>query len=446
MEGKCEGDCVRALKPRLFSPVFVVIVLISLAGFMVGQGSNAGTSVYLAEVGSTAAYAGVLAAIFSAAAAIARIVCGPLIDGRGRAMVMVVGSAIMLAGTLGPLFSNDLALFVLWRFMQGVGFSAVTTASATAAADVLPVERLGEGIGYFGLGQAVAMSIGPALALSLVMTDPAENLFIGLSGCALAALAFSFLCRYEKDPTKLPKTSAYRFRWEERHAAAEDRSVGQKSVIEIEDHTPEQHARSALGRFLDGIFEKRALPGTIPMLVIAPAFGFAIFYVGLYGTALGVGSPGLFYTVSAVVMVLVRLKSGPLMDRTPLLRIYAVAVAGGLVAYALLFAAALVPAGIDEVVFYAGGAFYGLCIGLALPVNQSVAVKGSPSHRWGKATALFMFSIDIGTGVASLIWGIVNDVFGFSVAIVCVMVCLVASFLLAWACYPASEKQARYRS
>lgn len=440
MVAKAKGEeGARSLKPRLFSPVFIVIVLVSLAGFMVGQGSNSGTSVYLNEVGSTAAYAGVLAAIFSAAAAIARIVCGPLIDSRGRKAVMVVGSAIMLLGTAGPLFSNDLGLFVLWRFLQGVGFSAVTTASATAAADVLPVERLGEGIGYFGLGQALAMSVGPALALFLVMTDPAENLFIGLSACAAAALVFSLLCHYEKDPRKLPKTSAYRFRWEERHGDIEG-AARTPEVETTEKIVPENDAPTAFGRLFDKIFERRALPGALPMLVIAPTFGFGIFYGGLYGTMLDIANPGLFYTVSAVTMVLVRLRTSTFLDNMPAIRIFAVAVGAGIVCCALFLGAGATTGGASAGCYYAAGAFYGVCLGLSLPVNQSVAVKNSPAHRWGKTNAFFLFANDVSIGIASLLWGIINDAFGFPITIVCVMACILASLLVARICYPPSDR------
>lgn len=432
----------KQMKPRLWSGVFVAVVLMTLASFMVGQGSNTGTSVYLVEVGSTSAYAGVLAAVFSAAAAIARIVCGPVIDTKGRSIVMIVGSVVMLLGTLGPLLCNDLGLFILWRFLQGVGFSAATTASATAAADVLPVERLGEGISYYSLGQALAMSIGPALALFLVTTDPPDNLFWGLVGCSLAALLFALLCRYERNPLSLPKTSAYRFRWEEEHGILEGHpEKDEKDGDEALEADFDGSERNALIRFLDNTFEKRALPGTIPMLVLVPAFGFVIFYVGLYGTTLGIGNPGLFYTISAVVMVLVRLRSGAFMDRVPAIRILAIAIAGGLIAFGLLFAVSFMPQGTNEAAFYLSGVFYGVCIGLGLPTNQSVAVKNSPPDRWGKTNALFLFAVDVGAGAASFLWGITNDVFGFPVTIACVMVCLVVTLVVARICYPPSDRR-----
>ena len=409
-------------REQLWSTTFVLVVVSTLCCFMVGQGLNSSTSVYVALYGGTAAYAGVLAAVFSGAAAVVRLLSGPLIDGRGRRIVMLVGFAVLIVGTVGPLSTHDVAPFVVFRILQGAGFSAVTTASATAAADALPASRMGEGIGYYGLGQAIAMSIGPAFALALVSMDPAENLFIGATAAAALGLALIFFCRYEKHPETLPEEAVYRREREEKRT----RSEGAKS----------EGARRE--GFISRIFEKRALPGTLPTLVIAPAFGFVIFFVGLYGTSLGVGNAGLFYTLSAVSMIIVRLKSGAFMDRFAPIKILPVALAFGVVAFAMLIACGTVldssPA--RDAVFYLAGIVYGPCIGIVNPLNQAVAVKNTPPERWGAANALFQLAIDVGIGCASVIWGLVNDSFGFPVTICCVICCAVASYFVARAVYP----------
>lgn len=204
-----------AKKEKLWSPIFVIILAMLLFSFMVGQGVNCGSTVYLERTGGTVALAGIGAMIFSAAAGVMRICCGPLVDDRGRRFTLFIGAIFLLIGTIGPLVQNDGALFILWRALQGIGFSAATTAANTAAADVLPFTRLGEGIGYAGLGQAVAMAIGPALALFLVSSNPPENLYYGLAACSVLFLLLTLICRYEKDPQLLPKTSEYRVRWEQ---------------------------------------------------------------------------------------------------------------------------------------------------------------------------------------------------------------------------------------
>lgn len=441
-------------KERLWSPMFVAIVACTLCTFMVGQGSNAGTTVYLERIGGSTGLAGIGALIFSLAAAVSRIITGPMSDARGRRLVMVIGSCFMLAGTIGPLFGNSDALFVLWRILQGFGFAAATTASATAAADVLPLSRLGEGIGYYGLGQAIAMSCGPALAIFLISTDPPENFYFGLTACAALALVFSLLCGYEKNPCKLPATSEFRLRWErgevpylhadENHTSGDAHSRHAREGGCIESERPSKHAdpgKPSMGERLrglvDGIFEPTALPGTIPMMLIATSFGFGIFYMGVYGNYLGVGNAGVFYTVSAVAMIAVRLTSGSFMDRFKPIYIMGVAVAAGLVCYSVLVACSLLPSnGVTEWAFYASGVFYGISLGLSLPVNQAVAVRLSPPSRWGAANGLYLLGNDVSIGIASLAWGFLAPALGYTVTLCIVMACIVASFFAALACYP----------
>lgn len=448
-------DDSRRESPReqLWSTTFVLVVVSTLCCFMVGQGLNSSTSVYVALYGGTAAYAGVLGAVFSGAAAIVRLLSGPLIDGRGRRIVMLVGFAVLIVGTVGPLFTHDVAPFVVFRILQGAGFSAVTTASATAAADALPASRMGEGIGYYGLGQALSMSVGPALALALVSTDPPENLFIGVTAIAVIGLVMIFLCRYEKHPEMLPEGAVYRRRLEEgeseaartgaaealevtgRAGAAEAAEASETTTSTAQSRMEGQPRRESIA---SRIFEKHALPGTLPMIVLSPAFGFVIFFVGLYGASLGVGNAGLFYTLSAVSMILVRLKSGAFMDRFAPIKILPFALACGLVAFAMLVACGTVLDGtpVRDAVFNLSGIVYGFCAGIALPLNQSVAVKNTPPERWGAANALFQLANDVGIGGACVIWGIVNDCFGFPVTICCAMCCIAASYFVARAVYP----------
>lgn len=409
-------------RPRLWTPVFVAVLFVALCCFTVGQGINSGTSVYIGRLGGTAALAGMGAAVFSIAAAVARIVCGPLIDTKGRVIVMGVGSVIFLVGVLGSAISASLDLFVLWRVLQGIGFSTTTTAAATAAADVLPAERLGEGIGYYGLGQAVGMSLGPALGLFFVTSEPAENLYWGMAAFAILAIAVSTLCRYEKRPEQLPETATYRVR-----AAKQTDGDGASDSVNLLGH----------------IVEPGALAGALPMAVLSPAVGFVVFFAGLFGTSLGVGSAGIFYTVGAATMVAVRLLSGSFMDRVAGIRIFALACACGIVAYAMMLFVSLgtVQGVARDALFYCAGVPYGVCLGVALPVNQAMAVKNSSAERWGAANAMFLLVYDIGIGAGTALWGVTNDAFGFTFTIGCILVLIVVSFGVALLTYPASEKR-----
>ena len=130
-------------------------------------------------------------------------------------------------------------------------------------------------------------------------------------------------------------------------------------------------------------------------------------------------------------MIAVRLVSKAFMDRVAPFKIMAFTVLFGLIGFAMVFFA-----GQSELLFCAAGIPYGLCLGIAIPLNQSVAVKNTPAERWGAANAIYLLASDIGIGVASAVWGIVNDAAGFSVTILCAMCCVAASLVVAWFAYP----------
>lgn len=421
---------------RLFTPVFIAIIAITLCCFIVGQGLNAGTTVYVTKLGETATFAGVSAGVFSVAAIVGRLVSGPLADARGRLIVIVASCLVLLAGVLGAALVTDIRLMMVWRVLQGLGFSGVTTAAATAAADVLPIERLGEGIGYYGVGQALAMSVGPALGIALVSTDPPENLYWGLTVVVVVGLALCLLCRYEKNPQRLPETATYRTRAE---AQLEAESNPQKASDTDDAHEPgsEEHEQAA-GGFLRRVVEPGALAGGIPILLFAPMAGFGIYFIGLVGSELGIGNAGLFFTTAAIMMITVRVLSKAFMNRFAALKLYAFAIAMGVVGYAMLFYVTSQPVdGVaKDVLFYGAGIFYGVCLGMSLPVNQAVAVQNSPAERWGVANGLFLLMFDVGIGIASVVWGITNDVMGIPFTTGCVIVLLVVSFATACVTYP----------
>ena len=420
------------------------LIALTFCCFVMGQGLNSGTSVFLAGQGYGASLAGVLALVFSIAAALARLFVGPVIDNGKCSLVIIAGIAILIAGTAlsavvqGIPSSQSAVCCKAWALAQ--------QQRQAAAASVLPQERLGEGIGYHGLGQAIAMSIGPAFALYLVGTDPSTNLYVGLALVGFAGLVIALNARYESKWQTLPSSSAYRIKMETRleldskdGQAPSSTTVTTSETINSEKYPEGDQVSKRTLRDSFNIFEPRALPGAIPQMIMCPTFGFGVFFAGLYGTTLGYTHAGLFYTISAVSMIIIRMISKHFMDTVPAIKTMTGAVACGILCCLMLLAA---PYG--EPVFLASGIFYGLATGISLPLNQSVAVKNTPPERWGAANALFLLANDIGIGFASVIWGVINDSFGFQTSIVCVIVCLIASYASAWIVYPARDKRWRH--
>lgn len=444
---------MRGAEDKLWTSTFICIIASTLFAFMVGQGSNSGSSIYLGQLGEGTVLAGAGALLFSVAAAISRLVSGYATDAKGRVLVMSVGAVIMAIGCLGPLVANQGVAFMAWRLFQGFGFSALTTASATAAADILPKSRLGQGIGYYGLAQAISMSIGPAIAIFLAQSDDPENLYIGLSTFSIACFLFTLLIKYERNPTSLSATSEYRIRWEEGKIPGEEESPCEEdsrcSLPGDEDAESSTHGSAGsstatdgrrrggiVSQLIHGIFEPGALHGAIPIAFASVAFGFSIFYMGVYGAYLGVEAAGIYYTASAVSMIAVRLASGRIMDSAKPFALMSFSVSCGLVAYIMLICCSFMEPGAASPLFYAAGIPFGVCMGIAIPVNQTVAVKCSSPSRWGAANGLFMLGVDVAIGITAGAMGFILEAVGYAVALVLIMAALVASLVAAKLAYP----------
>lgn len=460
------------LKEQLWSPTFILIIFLTFAGFMVNQGLNTGASVYLSYIGETAALAGVGAAVFSIAGGFARLFGGKTIDSKGRAKCIIVGMGMMVVFAAAPIISYTGVPFIALRIMQGIAFGLATTAVATAAADVLPFSRLNEGIGYSGLGQALATSIGPAFALTLVATEPHTNLFLGLSVFTVVGFAASFFLRYEKKPWILPKGSTYRKRWEEmKRANAESEAVLVKGADATANAAPDAagtgraagtaHAADtraagagtgeSLTEELDAGSEQKgwrafielsAMPGALPILIFSPCMGFMIYFGGLFGDAMGLGNIGFFFTISAITMIAIRICSKAFMNTVPPLVIFSVAVIADLVTFGIIIALSIGAFGdYARTVFFATGVLYGIAGALAMPINQAMAVRNSSAERWGAANATYLIAADIGIGLSCILWGVLCDAFGFTFVLCCIIGFLIASWVAAFLLYPRKKRQ-----
>ena len=65
-------------------------------------------------------------------------------------------------------------------------FSVITTAAGSLAADIVPANRKGAGLGYFAMSTNLAVVIGPFIGLLLIQYSSFNVLFIVMSICILA--------------------------------------------------------------------------------------------------------------------------------------------------------------------------------------------------------------------------------------------------------------------
>ena len=64
--------------------------------------------------------------------------------------------------------TDNIYIIIISRIIHGIGFGITSTTIATIVTDIVPEERLLEGIGYAGIAATVSSALGPTMALSII--------------------------------------------------------------------------------------------------------------------------------------------------------------------------------------------------------------------------------------------------------------------------------------
>ena len=117
---------------------------------------------YLAEIfNSEKGTIGIILSCYTIAALCIRPFSGYLLDTFARKPLYLLAYFLFTAAFGGYLLAGTLTLFTLIRIFHGLAFGTVTVAGNTVVIDIMPSSRRGEGLGYYGMMNNTAMSIGP---------------------------------------------------------------------------------------------------------------------------------------------------------------------------------------------------------------------------------------------------------------------------------------------
>ncbi len=388
----------------IWNRFFILILAVALLSGMSIQFFNSTISLQVEALGGRQTFTGILMMVFTVAAAVFRLIGGHFADAFGRRPVILAGTLLFLAASVGCGLVPSLEWLVLFRVLQGAGFAVSGTATMVAVADVVEKRRIGEAVGYFGLRTSLSQAVGPMIAIGL-MTGSG---FSTVSFAAAAALALSigilFFCNYEKIP--------------------------QFALEPKQNQTPEAQAESNATDSdtpkIWRVFEKRAVPAASIMIFTSIASGSILAFLTLYAVRQEIANPGLFFTFSAVLTVIARLLTGRITDRFGPLFSVAPGLFFGIVTFVLLAISQANP-----MIYYTAGAAYGLFSGMTTPALNATAIRSSPDRRRGAAAATFQVPVEIGLALSALLWGRVIEQSSFDVVFWSCAAILLAGLLTA---------------
>lgn len=325
--------------------------------------------VYLLNVlHSSIQEAGAINGIFLAAAVLFRVHTARLEARFGvRRVLLVSGFLFMLTNVL-YLLAPSVPSVMLIRFLSGACFAVVNTCIYAMGSRLVASARKGEGLAYLTTMVLAGGAIGPYIGLKLSQACGYQAVFIFSALISLLGLLIaSAISIHEDRPAVLPKFS-----------------------------------------FQD-MFEVKALPASLIILVFAIAYGGVLTFVAVYATELRLPYVvEYFFVAMASASVVSRLATGRVYDRFgPNTSIYPAII---LMATGLLLLGTLT----TTMGLLTAATIIGSGYGMSVPSIQTLAMQLSPPQRSSAVTATFFSCLDGGIGLGAYLLGGGIHVFGYS--------------------------------
>lgn len=333
--------------------------------------------------------AGFAAGIFIFGALIARLISGRCIGRIGQRKILYAGLALGLVTSLLYFFAKSIPLLIVIRFFHGASFGVASTAAGTIVAGIVPRERCGEGIGYYGMSVPLATAIGPFLGMYISQKADYSAIFITCSIVSAASILMAIFL------------------------SAEDIKLTDDQLEEMK------------GFKLSGFIEPKVISIAVTCLAVSFCYSSVISFLSVYAKEINlVDAAGFFYIVYAIVVLAARPLIGRLFD---------------IKGENMIMYSAILSFAVGMVVFsnaYFGwmllisAAFISFGYGAVQTGGQAIAVKSAEAHRMGLATSTYFMLCDIGMGAGPLIYGLIIPVAGYRRMYTGVAVALAACILL----------------
>ena len=168
---------------------------------------------YLKEIFNTPnSLIGIILACYTVAALTIRPFAGYLLDAMARKPLYVATYFFFVLFFGGYIVSVSLFMVIIVRALQGLMFGIVTVGGNTVVIDIMPSERRGEGLGYYGLANNIAMAFGPMVGLFLHDYFSFNSIFfIAIITGSIGLTLASIVRTKQKPPVKRPPISLDRF-------------------------------------------------------------------------------------------------------------------------------------------------------------------------------------------------------------------------------------------
>lgn len=320
---------------------------------------------YAKELGASSAFAGVIVGMMSIVAMFLRPIAGNLTDHFSKYQLSFIGGLLSFVGVLGYVFTPNSTLLLIFRLVNGLGYVLCTVCMTTWLSYLVPFSHVGEAMSFYGLMNALAMALAPAISIDLYRVI-GYRLAIVISAVAalMVVVTIQFVGNRAQPAKDVQPVSIHHLKIIQRDSVPVAAMVGLFAIpyfatqADIVTYVEQRHLSIAVGAY----FMIYAVVLLAIRLVLRNQFDTVCFGVWLLASVLAT----VFYLIMLAVM-----------DNNWEM---ALAAAGMALGY---------------------GTIYSVC--------QSTAMMLAPATDRGLASATFFLGIDIGMSLGPIVGGIIDS-------------------------------------
>ena len=348
-------------KDTIWSFPYIVLMTVNFFQSMAALMANTTLPVFANHLGASASIVGIVTGSFAVTALLVRPFAGPAFDSFSRKKMLLADQAIICLSLAGYGFIHSLPALIAIRLFHGIGIGCGGPLAMSLVSEFLPPKKFASGISIYTLAQSFAQVIGPAVGLYLMNAFGFSMAYFMAAGSLLAAMCCLFFIK-EPPRRKLP--------------------------YELK---------------LDRMFAKEALDKGLALMLLATAFSCTSSYLVLYAYELGIANVGLYFTVYACCLIVMRPLFGTLADKFGAKRVLLLGVICFAASYATLSMAHDMRGLLTAAVIGSAG------FGSSVPLIQTLALSSVDPRRRGAASNTAFTGLDVGMLVGPPSGGIAVD-------------------------------------
>ncbi|WP_235001513.1 MFS transporter [Halobacillus sp. Marseille-P3879] len=351
---------------QLWTWPFIFLVAANLFTFMSFQMLLPNLPPYIESIGGSKLEIGLVTTMFSVAAILIRPFIGYLLMTSTRKILVLIGAVSLLAMTLLYPITQIVVFVLVIRFAHGIAWGWSTTANGTAAVDLVPRKRVGEGMGYFGLSITIGMIMAPSFGIYLFQNYSFDLLIWISAGLGIIAIGLFALTSF----------------------------ITPASVYENRQTKPRFS-------FFGSLLEKKSGYPALVTFLTTFGYGSIVTYIVIFGVEQGLDGVFLFYFFNALLATVSRPITGKYFDKNGPWKLIIICSA---ISFAAMWVLALADSNVDLMI---AGALFGAGYGSMMPAFQAWVISKTTVARSGIANGMFYSSIDLGIGLSALVLGFI---------------------------------------